>query len=31
MPGTLDQVGSGDGAIENRDPCFAELDAQIKP
>lgn len=29
MPGTLEQVGSGDVAIENRDRRFAELDAQI--
>jgi hypothetical protein len=28
MPGALEQVGSGDVAIENRDPRFAELDAQ---
>jgi hypothetical protein len=30
MPETPDQVGSADVAIEDRDPRFAELDAQIK-
>jgi hypothetical protein len=30
MRGTLIQVGSGDVAIEYRDPRFAELDAQIQ-
>jgi hypothetical protein len=30
MRGTPDRVDSGDVAIEDRDPRFAELDAQIK-
>ena len=30
MRGTLEQGGSGEVAIEHRDPRFAQLDAQIK-
>jgi hypothetical protein len=29
MPGTLEQIRSGEVRIENCDPRFAELDAQI--